>query len=282
YIDDPESNNVPQYIIPDGDVPYSVTCLIMYSVAATFQTQLSEPNYYYGPWRDSVEVSLANHTPSYLQRHPFDDLCPIENGAHCPAGCGPIAMLITIAYRGAPNTIANISAERELLMDYESDTLNSYPILSAWARELGRLGNATYSANGTSMTNQKLISTMQSLGYSMCGNDVDVATMVNMLRNDKPVILSGFNFSRRGHCYVVDAVKLKTRDVYYVVNNDEVVRNTTNDIAVLMYLNMGWEEVILPSGTVDTYNGWYVYPYNFVITSNPVLEYSRRMRMYVY
>lgn len=246
FVDGPDGELEPVItsVIPIGEVPYSSVCLIMYSVALTYN--LPEPaGFFRGDWIDSTTVSIEGSTPRYHQRYPFNKyygICtsmPTNCNGHYYAGCGPIAMLITIIYNNYSSQLYGYPINRDSMINYQGSTYYE-DILAKMAHKLAQEVRATYSEDGTFTTNTNMQRVMRGIpGYeNFRFTNFDSNDIISMISNNKPVIGQGINSEDKGHYYIIEGIQMQYQEQLTIAGN-QVVRMGFCASHALLTCNMG-------------------------------------------
>lgn len=272
FVDGPDGELEPVItsVIPIGEVPYSSVCLIMYSVALTYN--IPEPvGFLRGDWIDSTYASLDNRpfrpdtpcsvTPRYHQEYPFNkyySTCssmPSDSDCrgHYFAGCGPVAMLITIIYNNYSSQLYGYPINRDSMINYQSSLYNQ-DLLAKMAHKLAIRGGAVYTNHGTFMPRPSLRNVMRHIeGYENFDfvrfNTDDI---IDMISNGKPVIADGYNDDHEGHYYIIEAIQMQYQERLTFVEN-QIVNSGTCACRAVISCNLGWR---------NRKNQHYVIPYS--------------------
>lgn len=142
------------------------------------------------------------------QRSPFNDNCPLQNGSHTLAGCGPIATAQVVAYFKSP---ANFNG-----YNYHWDSIYVNPIpnnntgrtdAAHLVRTIGNLESANYGLLGTGVNHSAIGTCLDALGYQYSTASYSYFKFRNSIRNNRPVIVTGFDYNHMsGHAWVIDGL----------------------------------------------------------------------------
>lgn len=275
FVDGPDGELEPVItsVIPIGEVPYSSVCLIMYSVALTYN--LPEPvGFRRGDWIDSTTVSIEGSTPKYHQRYPFNkyyDICLgiLETNCHYRyyAGCGPIAMLITIIYNNYSSQLYGYPINRDSMMNYQSSLYNQ-DLLAKMTHKLAQEGHATYATTGTGMSHQNMEQAMRQItGYRHFSFvDYNTDEIIRMISQNKPVIAQGYTIEDKGHYYIIEGIQMQYQERLIVAGDQEVCTGFCDSRAILtcnMGHGKGKEHHVMPTHEIEHLIGNNLIPYRF-------------------
>lgn len=206
---------------------------------------LSSTNAYMSRIRDSLIFVDTTDTPLIKHRNCRDTLNMIRyiprinlkwgqtspEGYLCPngcSGCGPTAMAMALAYYSYPSTLSltypnasvpSISLDWPAIKNHRSTvsgntdncTFNTHNQISMLCRQLGHLANSDYSSSdGTGTSPNKIITTLQQLGYSPTAyTDYSSGCLVNNLCNNQIILMCGYDIHKEegsalGHMWIVD------------------------------------------------------------------------------
>lgn len=161
-----------------------------------------------------VDTTLAfYHDASYLlrtkwhQQSPFNDKCPLFDGVHAPAGCGPVATAQVLAYHKMPKQYKGHAYYWNSMLLYgpipTGNTGKSS--VAQLLYDIGSLENVQYHANGSSIHEIQIKNCLEQMGYHYDRSDYDYARCLTNFENKRPVIISGNPSSYEpGHVWVLD------------------------------------------------------------------------------
>ena len=152
---------------------------------------------------------IHKNVSQWAQGHPFNLLCPQENGAACPAGCVPVATAIIMSYHEWPVRYNNVSYN---WMNMKEATTFGEIVSSRIPDLLVALGssnnyNTTYTIEGSgSHTEQYYGRTFMNMGYKKPDSFKDFENKgIKSLIDEKqsPVLVRGA-LGDDGHAWVID------------------------------------------------------------------------------
>lgn len=202
-------------------------------------------------------------TTNWGQGYPYNSQCPTESSLNAsdhyrgraPAGCVAIAMAQVMNFHSYPNNSTfNWSQIR---------AGNAYYIGLA-VREIGRGVNMSYGKDGSHPSiwpfDDNTVDYLKKCGYKSSKHGFDTYKAISELRNNRPVIVSGYKkgFAEilpnwaQGHTWVCDGFDRLISDMSclpYEVRYETGLAQ--NPILITNYLHFNW-------GWNGSKNGWYI------------------------
>ena len=142
------------------------------------------------------------------QRSPFNDQCPVINGDHCLAGCGPIATAQVIAYYQTP------ASYNGYVYNWDSISVSNKPTTQIGmegaahlVHNIGLIENADYGTQATGVTPTDIEMCLDSLGYWHFSTGYMYELVHASLVNQHPLIIIGYTYNHsNGHAWIIDGL----------------------------------------------------------------------------
>ena len=139
------------------------------------------------------------------QNSPFNDQCPLINGVHAKAGCGPIATAQVLAYH------KDIDSYNGYVYNWDSISVTGIPN-TAVGREgaahlvhsVGVLESANYGSNSTGVDPNNIATCFYTLDYHYTKGGYTYDRCHTEINNERPVIIIGYTSNNQGHGWVID------------------------------------------------------------------------------
>lgn len=226
----------------------------------------------YHNWESKEKVNALLDT-KWHQSSPFNDFCPKRRryiffgpSRIAPAGCVPIAVAQIMSYHEYPHSYTyngiyvdwkEVKKIRAYNMHYQNES-NSQ-MAAALLRGIGNGVNIYYGYRGSMGLPSKAKRYL-----SMCGYDnvkmywgKNESKALEMLRNNKPVFMSGVSGLLGGHAWVIDGFRISERFVETKDSNG-IVFSSNKETKTFLHCNFGWggkADGYYTSGIFDTKKG---------------------------
>lgn len=157
-------------------------------------------------WNGGIRVLNPLMKTTWHQFSPFNDQCPIVNGSHVPAGCGPLATAQIIAYHKSPASYNGyIFAWDSISVRFTPSTEIGRTGAAYLVNQIGILEYANYSPEGTGTRYEDIAFAFNALGYSYSYGDYSYNKCKQSISANRPVFISGHdNIAHSGHAWVID------------------------------------------------------------------------------
>lgn len=153
-----------------------------------------------------IRVLIPLIRTTWHQFSPFNAQCPIVNGNHVPAGCGPIATAQIIAYHKSPASYNNYTfAWDSISVRFTPNTEIGRTGAAYLVHQIGLLENANYNPEGTGILFSDISFAFSALGYSYSTGNYSYNLCKQSIDANRPIAISGFDENTGGgHVWVID------------------------------------------------------------------------------
>ncbi len=206
----------------------------------------------YGPY---INVKWGQgQSITFNSTFPYNQFCYNKNNELCYAGCYPVAVAQLMTYhRFPPSYILSFASNAvryvnwSLMNSYTGGTYfpwNQTAIdnVSFLIREIGERAHINYTTQGSGVDAEFFASTLGTFGYtSDVLQNYSYYGVIQNLKEERPVLMSGVNSMNKGHVWIADGYKsrnLKHQEILvYSDQRQEIMSETTY---YYRYLHMNW------------------------------------------
>lgn len=176
----------------------------------------------------------------WKQRSPFNDDCPLINGIHALAGCGPIATAQVVAYYKTPSSYNGTTYNWDsIYVDNQPTTQVGREGVAHFVHSIGILENANYGLTGTSVTTSSIGDCLDYLGLSYSFDSYLYSRVRGSVLNDKPVIIIGSSADNTSaHAWVLDGIYEYTETIIETLGDGTIL--TIPRETDYVHCNWGW------------------------------------------
>lgn len=190
-------------------------------------------------------------TTTWCQGSPFNYTLVLSNSPNQVMGCGPVAVGQVMAFHEKPSSLHNTTLNWSKIKSVTENTNpGGYGVaeVSSLLKTIGEDLGINYSGKDRGVSGGDIYNVMKSYGYTLDKySDYNYYNVVSSVRNNRPVIMSGFDSKTKvGHAWVVDGAYAYTVETLLYdengnhVPNDIVISYNTIDRYEYIYVNAGW------------------------------------------
>lgn len=199
-----------------------------------------------GPWVTETQIHPLVQI-KIGQNAPYNNYCPLINNQHCPAGCGPIAVIQMMSANQYPSTIGGLTYSWNTIISRYKTHTATQTVLAQWIRTIGDECETTYGiVNGSSAEIPNLQECIAS--YPRYTN-VNIKTSPNyndaypMLANSNPLIFASWGINQEGetvgHAWVIDGC-IYQKQCVQLFNGNDVLTGEYYETRDYVHCNWGW------------------------------------------
>jgi len=214
----------------------------------------------YHNWESKEKVNALLDT-KWHQGDPFNAFCPVKHkywtwifgpSRRAPAGCVPVALAQIMAYHEYPQSISyfgvNIDWKEVKKIGHwdwrrRDQNNNNSQMAAALLRGIGNGSNVIYGYSSTFGLPNLAKGYLKMKGYRnvQIHLGANESKTLEMLRNSKPVFISGVAGLVGGHAWVIDGFRTNERLIELKNSTNGIVQSSYKETRTLLHCNFGWE-----------------------------------------